>query len=181
MYGGKIKMNLYILRHGQTDYNLMGKFQGQVDIELNENGIKQAQETAKELSTIQFNKVFSSPLSRAVQTAELVTRSEITLDSRITERSFGLLEGKESIADYEERVEEYQIETIEDLRKRVYHFLDEILQKYRDYDNILIATHACITIMIECYFTKKSYEEVQKYYQLGNGKYIMYNIKGEEN
>lgn len=169
-------MNLYILRHGQTDYNLMGKFQGQVDIVLNENGIKQAKEVAKELSTIQFSKVFSSPLRRAIQTAELVTKSEIILDNRIIERSFGMLEGKESIADYEEKIEKYQIEAIEVLKERVNSFLSEILQKYHYCDNILIATHACTTIMIECYFTKKSYEEVQKYYKLGNGQYKKYII-----
>lgn len=173
-------MNLYILRHGQTDYNLMGKFQGQVDILLNEEGINQAKETAKELSTIQFNKVFSSPLKRAIQTAEFATKAEIIIDNRIIERSFGLLEGKESVTDYEEKIEEYQIETIENLKQRVYSFLDEILQKYYYCDNILIATHACVARMIECYFTRKSDEEVQRYYELGNGKYKRYHIERSE-
>lgn len=171
-------MNLYILRHGQTDYNLMGKFQGRVDIPLNENGIKQVKETAKELSIIQFDKVFSSPLRRTIQTAEFVTKQETTIDNRIIERSFGLLEGKESITDYEERVEEYQIETIENLTQRVYNFLDDILNRYQQNDNILIATHACVARMIECYFTRKSYAEVQKYYELGNGQYKKYIIGG---
>lgn len=171
-------MNLYILRHGQTDYNLMGKFQGQVDIALNQNGIEQAKETAKELSKIQFDKVFSSPLKRAVQTAQCATKQKIEIDKRIIERSFGLLEGKASIANYEEKIEEYKIETIEDLRKRVYSFLDEILKEHSKCDNILIATHACVARMIEVYITKKSYEEVQKYYELGNGKYKKYVIGG---
>ena len=164
-------MHLYILRHGQTDYNLMGKFQGQIDIVLNEKGIGQAKEVGKELSTIQFNKVFSSPLRRAIQTAEFTTKTNIIVDNRITERSFGLLEGKESIVDYEEKIVEYQIETIENLKQRVYDFLDEILSRYQQDENILIATHACVARMIECYFTKKNYKEVQKYYELSNGQY----------
>jgi broad specificity phosphatase PhoE len=170
------KMHLYILRHGQTDYNLMGKFQGQIDIGLNEKGIEQAKKVAQEFSVIQFNKVFSSPLRRAIQTAEFATETNIIIDNRITERSFGLLEGKESIADYEEKIVEYQIETIENLQQRVYDFLDEILNRCQQNDNILIATHACVARMIECYFSKRNYREVQKYYELSNGQYKKYVV-----
>lgn len=169
-------MNIYILRHGQTDYNLMGKFQGQVDIELNKTGMQQAQEAAKELLKVEFNKVFSSPLKRALQTVQYVTKCQIEIDKRIIERSFGILEGKESIEHFEEKVAEYQIETVESLKERVYDFLNEILQKYSYCDNILIATHACIARMIECYFTKIDYYEVLNNYELRNGQYKKYKV-----
>lgn len=171
-------MNIYVIRHGQTDYNLIGKFQGQVDIPLNENGIMQAQKSAKELSKVKFDVVFSSPLKRALKTAQIVTTNEIKVDKRIIERSFGLLEGKTSVNDYENKIDEYKIETIKHLQERVYSFLSEITTEYKNCNNILIATHACTARMIECYFTNKSYTEISKNYKLGNGEYKKYTIGG---
>lgn len=172
-------MNIYVLRHGQTDYNLSGKFQGQVDVLLNENGIAQAKETAKELSKVKFDKVFSSPLKRAIQTVEFVAKDKIEIDKRLIERSFGKLEGQQSIENFEQKVEEYQIETIEHLKERVYSFLDEIIEEYRYCDNILIATHACVAKMIECYFSKLEYNEVLQSSELCNGQYKRYEIRGK--
>lgn len=169
-------MNIYVLRHGQTDYNLMGKFQGRIDVPINQNGISQVEEAAKEISNIKFNNVYSSPLKRAIQTATIVSKSEIQIDERIIERSFGLLEGKQSINDYENRIEQYKIETIGNLQKRVYNFLDEIIKKTSKNDNILIVTHACVAIMIECYLNEKDYSEVSKYFSLANGKFKRYFI-----
>ena len=127
-------MRLYVLRHGQTDYNKEGKFQGQSDIELNEEGRKQARITAKKLENIKFDKVYVSPLKRAIETAKIVTNNklELEIDNRIMERSFGKLEGKKVILDYEERVEEFGIETIESLEKRIGSFLKDIFDKYNE-------------------------------------------------
>lgn len=169
-------MNIYVLRHGQTDYNLEGKFQGQVDVPLNENGITQAKEVAKELSCIKFDKVFSSPLKRAMQTARFSTTNQIKIDHRIIERSFGKLEGQRSIEGFEQKIEEYQIETIAHLKERVYSFLDEIIEEYRHCNNILIATHACVARMIEGYFSKLEYNEVLQSNELRNGQYKKYEI-----
>ena len=89
-------MKLYVLRHGETDYNKEGIFQGQNNIDLNEEGIKQAQITAKSLENIFFDKVYVSPLKRAIETAKIVTNNELEIDDRIKERSFGKLEGKKN-------------------------------------------------------------------------------------
>ena len=64
---------IYIIRHGQTEMNKAGRLQGRRDVPLNENGEKQAEEAAGILSGIEFDHVFSSPLTRAVRTAEIVT------------------------------------------------------------------------------------------------------------
>lgn len=53
---------IYIVRHGQTDWNLEKRYQGRIDIELNGTGIKQAEKLSLKLSNIKFDKVFSSPL-----------------------------------------------------------------------------------------------------------------------
>lgn len=169
-------MIIYVLRHGQTNYNLEGKFQGQVDVPLNALGIAQAKEVGKSLFNVQFNLVFSSPLTRALQTARYATNQNIIEDNRIIERSFGLLEGKKSINDYEEKTEQYHIESIEVLRKRVHDFMDELLKKYSTLSNILIVTHACVATMIESYMNNIDYRDLEKNFKIKNGEYKKYNV-----
>ena len=141
-------MKVYVLRHGETDYNKEGIFQGQNDIDLNKKGIQQAKITAESLKNIYFDKVYVSPLKRAIETAKIVTNNELEIDNRIKERSFGKLEGKKAIANYEERVEEFGIETIEDLEKRIKSFLKDIIIRNQDCENILIVTHEGIAQII---------------------------------
>jgi broad specificity phosphatase PhoE len=64
---------IYVVRHGQTDWNLEGRFQGRIDIPLNEKGKNQAKKTKEKLEGIEFDKVFSSPLKRALETAQIIT------------------------------------------------------------------------------------------------------------
>lgn len=90
-------MNLYILRHGETDWNKAMRMQGQVDIPLNEYGIQLAEKTRDGLKDINFDYVFTSPLNRAVTTAKIVTglgEEKLIKDDRIKEISFGEYEGK---------------------------------------------------------------------------------------
>lgn len=65
-------MKLYIIRHGETAWNVEGRLQGQTDTELNENGVRLAKVTAEGLKNIPFDLGISSPLRRAKHTAELV-------------------------------------------------------------------------------------------------------------
>jgi broad specificity phosphatase PhoE len=88
--------NTYIfLRHGQTDYNLKRIFQGRIDIPLNEEGQKQAHQIAL---PVNINVVYSSPLRRAAETAEIVAKNHklehIIPDFRLVEKSGGVAEGK---------------------------------------------------------------------------------------
>ena len=65
-------MKIYIIRHGQTEWNKSGRLQGQTDIALNENGKELAVKVGYALKEISFDRVISSPLARAVETAQLV-------------------------------------------------------------------------------------------------------------
>ena len=58
---------IYIIRHGETDENKQGILQGQLDTVLNVNGLRQAQQVAEALQSIQFDVAFSSDLERAVK------------------------------------------------------------------------------------------------------------------
>jgi len=85
------------LRHGVTDWNRQGRFQGRTDISLNDEGISQAHAAALRLQNVRLDQVVTSPLVRAVKTAEIVASSSavpLAIDDRLIECDFGSLEGR---------------------------------------------------------------------------------------
>jgi broad specificity phosphatase PhoE len=85
------------LRHGATDWNRQGLFQGRTDNPLNDDGIAQAHAAAEKLRSVALGHVVSSPLLRAVQTAEIIANTaskSVTLDHGLIELDFGSFEGK---------------------------------------------------------------------------------------
>lgn len=90
-------MEIYLMRHGQTDLNVQKRLQGSSDIPLNERGRFQASETKKLLAEkgIKITKIISSPLERAIETGHLATgipMDEITTEANLIEMSFGIYE-----------------------------------------------------------------------------------------
>ncbi len=89
----------YIVRHGQTDWNVNRHIQGHTDVALNGLGRSQAQELSKKLQSITFDSVFSSDLLRAKETAEIIVfekKIAIQTTKLLRERFFGRLEGKQN-------------------------------------------------------------------------------------
>jgi probable phosphoglycerate mutase len=85
------------LRHGATDWNRQGRFQGRTDNPLNDDGIAQAHAAAARLQRAPLDHIVTSPLTRAVKTAEIIaaaSSSPFGLDAGIIECDFGSLEGK---------------------------------------------------------------------------------------
>src|SRR5436190_16854966 len=85
------------LRHGATDWNRQGRFQGRTDNPLNDIGITQAHAAAERLQAVTLGHVVSSPMLRAVQTAEIiatVASKFVTIDHGLIECDFGSFEGK---------------------------------------------------------------------------------------
>ncbi|MDE7059311.1 MAG: histidine phosphatase family protein, partial [Lachnospiraceae bacterium] len=85
-------MDIYLIRHGETDYNKGRRLQGVTDIPLNERGIALAEQTARELLEIRFDKIFTSPLVRAKKTAEIIRgerKIPIIVTDGLREISFG--------------------------------------------------------------------------------------------
>ena len=92
-------MKLYILRHGETQWNVQKRLQGASDTELNKKGIALAEKTGEALKEIPFYCCFTSPLKRAKDTAKLALGNrEIPIyeDARIQEICFGEWEGENS-------------------------------------------------------------------------------------
>ena len=92
-------MKLYLVRHGQTDWNKEKRLQGQEDIPLNDFGRHLAKETGIGLRNVRFDLCFSSDLKRALETANLIldegsSKVPIIMDKRLKEIAFGEWEGK---------------------------------------------------------------------------------------
>jgi probable phosphoglycerate mutase len=88
---------IYLVRHGRTDWNEKGLIQGHTNIALNQEGKIQAENLARELKHIKFDKVFSSDLARAKQTAEIIAlehKLSVETSKALRERNFGKYEGK---------------------------------------------------------------------------------------
>ncbi|GIQ73525.1 histidine phosphatase family protein [Bradyrhizobium sp. ma5] len=102
------------LRHGTTDWNRQGRFQGLTDNALNEAGIAQARVAVERLAGVALAAIVASPLRRAVQTAEVVAATlgkEVSIDAGIIECDFGSLEGQS----IRETMQQHGITAMDDL------------------------------------------------------------------
>lgn len=152
---------IYFIRHGETDYNLKCRLQGQLDIPLNATGISQAEKARDELSKTHFDVIYSSPLSRASKTAEIINekhRVKLILDERIKEVFGGPLEGecmkgwtKAKLDKVHGDPESFGAESIASLCFRVEHFYKEIEDTNQD---ILIVAHDGVYRAIYRYINK---------------------------
>ena len=89
-------MKIYLVRHGETDWNNEKRLQGWADISLNAKGVKEAEEVAEKLKNVHFDDAFCSDLERAEVTAETILKGrdiEVQMDPRLRELGFGPLEG----------------------------------------------------------------------------------------
>ena len=161
-------MKLYIIRHGQTDWNRARRLQGRTDIPLNEWGRLVAELTRAELKDVTFDVAFTSPLIRAKETAELILKDRnipIVEDERIIEVNFGAYEGEsfqldnENLQNFFSKPEAYYpvdgSESMESILERTRDFLSELSQnpKYQD-STILISTHGAALCGLLCNIKK---------------------------
>lgn len=88
---------VFLIRHGETDWNVIGKYQGQADPPLNENGITQSEKLSNQLHKANLDLLISSPLKRAAQTAQILTAKfdvPIIFDERLVEIHQGMWQEK---------------------------------------------------------------------------------------
>lgn len=89
-------MKLYLIRHGQTDWNRLGKYQGQADVPLSKEGLRQAERLARHFPADTLDVIYTSDLQRAVMTAERLAEkfsAPLTADKALRELNFGDWEG----------------------------------------------------------------------------------------
>ncbi len=145
-------MRILIVRHGKTNYNKEKRAAGLTDIELNEEGIEQAKELRDKLKNEKFDLIISSPLKRAKKTAEIINEchnKEIIVKAGATERNLGIYEGQPNeleifneIRYYTKNVPVKDGEDCKTYTKKVFNFLEEIINEYKDkVDTLLIVSH----------------------------------------
>lgn len=140
---------LYVIRHGKTNWNNIGLLQGNLDIDINEEGIFQAKELSNSIDLKQIDVCLCSPLKRAKKTADIIVgnKMKIVYDDLLIERSFGDYEGKKIDYDlissqwnYKLNDSSNNIESIQDCLLRANKFLSKIKEKYPN-KSILIISH----------------------------------------
>lgn len=152
--------SLYIVRHGETDWNKEGKLQGQVDIDLNKTGQRQARLLAKKFRVLHFDAIFSSDLLRAKQTAEILAlEHKLAVDTTkvLRERNFGRLEGKVAKEAWQELKKE--LDTFNRLpheQKKSFRFADEetdeeLLERFITFLREVAVGYQGKTVLIVCH------------------------------
>jgi broad specificity phosphatase PhoE len=150
------KWYLATVRHGETDYNRESRYAGTIDIPLNEAGRNDACDASRRLQGMHFDVSVVSPLRRAIETAEILTkgRIEIIPCPYARERNYGVLQGLTSadvesitppihfikVGDDYHSLDPPQAETLEDLRKRTEALFQYITDHFTG-RNVLVVSH----------------------------------------
>jgi len=157
--------NIFLIRHGQTQWNLKKLFRGWVDIALSPVGIRQAEATAKVLSGFNIDAVYSSPLSRARQTARIIARPHglgIACLDGLKDLNFGHWQGlphqkvrkqwPEIYGKWLRKPHKIRIpggETLDEVRRRSRSALDQILTRH-DNGTVAVVSHRVVNKVLLC-------------------------------
>lgn len=178
-------IRLFLTRHGQTEWNKLGLLQGSKDSELTELGIKQAKLLKERLQDEKIDIIYSSPMKRALQTAEIISDNtriisdntkiisdnpEIIIDHQLKEMHFGEWEGLHH-EEIRKKSSQYDLfwtkphlyiassgESFEIFKERVLGSLRNIIHHNND-KNVLIVSHAVVIKQILNYFENRPLEK----------------------
>ena len=151
---------IYLVRQGETDWNLFRRANGVTDTYLNHTGIAQSKLQAENLRSVNFDACFCSPQTRARQTCEIIYQGPVVFDDRLVEINAGEFEGKEETAETMKllwqavMIGDKGTESFKAFMKRSCDFCDMITKKYKG-KNVLIVTHAVNLRVIDYYFRGK--------------------------
>lgn len=186
-------MKLYLFRHGETDWNKQGLIQGQTDIALNSEGIRQAQELAEYFFSqgIKVNKVYTSPHKRAKDTAVIVAQRlgvESIEKDGFREMGFGLWEGMtwpqvraDYVQDYQKWYENrrYQAppqgESYQELLVRVVKALREVIADNKE--DVAVIAHSAVIMTLQSWLHDTAFDEMVKRYKTKNADGIIIDSK----
>lgn len=149
-------MILYVVRHGKTEWNLEHRCQGISDIPLAKEGRDAALELQPLVLDLGIDVVISSPLSRAIDTAKILTNGTIpiNIDDRLTERNWGMNEGmvvdeidQKDCWDVILNTNVQGIERVQDFMARISSFIEDTKIKYSD-KKVLVVAHSAVLRVI---------------------------------
>ena len=201
------KLKLYIVRHGQTEWNVLEKFQGQLNSPLTPEGIEKVKETAKELKNVNFEAGYTSQMGRTIATAEIILENnkyeqEKALDQKLklqklpelNEIHFGEWQGltfKETFVKYPKEahnyfydVKNYNAKNIkgEELKDGLERFLKglEKIREEQKSGNILIVTHGTVLELFFNYIQNREADDLDERKLIGNGQYKIFTFENEK-
>ena len=164
-------VKVFLIRHGQTLWNKEGRYQGNKDIGLTEVGVEQARLTAEYLSDVNFSSIYSSPLKRAMNTANIINKINkgknlnIIVREKLKEMNFGKWEGMkfEEIgkifhADYQHWLSDpYNNcptggESFRKVKERAIIEIESIVKENEKGSNIAVITHGGVILSILVYW-----------------------------
>ncbi len=184
-------LKIYIARHGQNVDNANGILNGHRDEPLTQKGVEQAEEVAGEIKNakLSFDRIYTSPLSRAKQTAEIICDAihgpKPVVEPLLIERDFGIMTGVEA-----SRVEELcapkilkaelityflepeGAETFPDLLDRAHKYLAELKSMHND-GPILLVTHGDFGKMIYASYYNLDWKQVLQQFHFGNSELLL--------
>ena len=162
-------MQIVLLRHGATDWNLQGRCQGSSDRRLNEVGVRQAEQIAAQLSNEAIHAVYSSSLERARQTAQIVSRPHnlpVIIEEDVRELDHGELEGltfneikdkfSEFLVGWRTAPAELQVpggERLAVVAQRAWQALTRIAERHRSGDTVVVVSHNFPILGVICRLT----------------------------
>ena len=145
-------MILYLVRHGETLNNKNDLIQGRKEADLSLKGIEEAAKLKDLIKSLNIDRVISSPLRRAYDTAKIITDNKypINIDDRLIERDWGFNEGV-SIMEVDTvkcwnfylNTSENKIEPLQEFLKRLSEFIEDISHKYQD-QKVLVVAHSAV-------------------------------------
>ncbi len=183
---------IFLIRHGETNWNKEGRFQGQIDIPLNENGKDQARKTFEYLRSISFSKAFSSSMHRPYETAQIILQNNKDLKiekiDSLVEISHGLWEGKleaeirenwpNLLKNWHDKPEEVIMpegESIKDVSERSIEAFNKICLSQKDNDLTLLVAHDAVNKTLICNMLGINYSNIWMIKQ-GNGGITIIDI-----
>jgi alpha-ribazole phosphatase/probable phosphoglycerate mutase len=187
-------MQIILVRHGETDWNVQQKYQGQTDIGLNQRGREEAERLALSLKNEKIEAIYSSDLSRTCETAQIIARSlelHVNSDARLRELSFGAWEGKtfgEVYRDYQPEFQQwfedtldYQLPGGESFNQLLDRFRQSILDIFLKHHNntVVIVSHGGVIRSLLYQIKAISQEELWGK-GLPPGSYIRMSFNGSE-
>lgn len=172
-------MIIYIMRHGQTVWNVKNITQGRRQNRLSKLGQEQVSEVAKKFKKDDVDIIISSPLMRTMQTTNIVNKvlkTKILRDERIIEIGKGALSGraKETFTEEEKRLKKenpylLKMESVQDVVDRVRDFSGFLLSNFYN-KKVLVVTHDIVAFILEKILLKDE-KDVLNYYEIHEGKY----------
>jgi len=174
-----MKTTLYLIRHGETNFNREKRFQGQIDAELSPEGLKQAEKLRGKMKNIHVDAIYCSPLQRARKTAEIAfPEKELIIFDELKERSYGNAEGmlrKDFDKEFPHLIEDYEkrwhldvegVELFDDLKQRAVQVIEDIAKKEKG-KSIAIVAHGGLLRAFLMKITGKP-DEKHRDYRFGN-------------